>query len=163
MKVSMIVVAVSLSLGSCSRMTDEELWLKVESAKANGQWDSTMTICRKIITEYPDSRYASWARFGIAESHRFLHQPREALDNYKIFYEQFPELQPSALSLFMVGYIYNNDLHMTDSAQYFYKMFLRAFPGHDLVPTVRFELETFGISPEQALEQRRKSSHRTRK
>lgn len=144
---------------SCAPLSDEELWMKVEAAKANGNWDSTMNVCRRILAEYPDGRYASWARFGLAESHRFLNQPREALDNYKLFYEQNPAMQPSALSLFLVGYIYNNSLHRGDSAKYYYERFLRAFPEHDLAPTVRFELETLGLSPQEALI--RKQSERT--
>lgn len=150
-------------LTSCSTLTDEELWLKVESAKANGNWDSTMQVCQRIIVEYPNSNYAAWARFGLAESYRFKNQPREALDNYKLYYSQNPDKQPSALSLFLIGYIYSNNLQMRDSAKYFYEKFLLQFPHHDLVPSVKFELETLGMTPDEALKLQQQSDKRVAK
>ncbi|MBI2427841.1 MAG: tetratricopeptide repeat protein [Ignavibacteriales bacterium] len=151
------IVLFSLVGLSCSNLSDEELWLKVEEAKAGNNWDSTMLVCQRILAEYPDGNYASWARFGLAESYRFKNQPREALDNYKLFYELHPDKQPSALSLFLVGYIYNNNLQMRDSAKKFYEQFLLKYPLHDLAPTVKFELETLGLSPQEALDEKQKT------
>ena len=141
-------------LNSCGSFTDEELWIKIEQAKANKNWDSTLQVSQWIIKEYPHGRYIGWARFALAESYRFKNQPREALDNYKLFHEQYPEMQPSALSLFLTGYIYNNNLQMFDSAKIFYEEFLQKFPKHDLAPTVKFELESIGKSPEETLNDR---------
>lgn len=138
----------------CSSLTDEELWIKVEAAQANNNWDSTLQVCQRILDEYSDGRYAAWARFGMAESYRFKNQPREALENYKVFYKQHPDMQPSALSLFLVGYIYNNNLQLHDSAKIFYQQFLEKYPNHDLAPTVTFELETLGKDPGQVLLER---------
>jgi tetratricopeptide (TPR) repeat protein len=143
-----------LFLISCNSLTDEELWIKIERAKANENWDSTLQVSQRIIRDFPQGHYCGWARFAIAESYRFKNQPREALDNYKLFYEQYPEMQPSALSLFLTGYIYNNNLQMFDSAKIFYKEFLTKFPNHDLATTVKFELESMGKSPEETLNDR---------
>ena len=158
MKYGLPVVFSIIVLSSCNKLTDEEVWLKVEAAKSNNNWDSTQHVCKRILNEYPQSRYAPWARFGLAESYRFKNQPREALDNYKLFYEQHPDMQPSALSLFLVGYIYNNNLQLYDSARVFYEQFLQKFPGHDLAPTVKFELETLGKDPDEALNQLQKKN-----
>lgn len=137
---------------SCGKLSDEELWLKVEEAKAGNNWDSTMQVCQRILAEYPEGNYAPWARFGLAESYRFKNQPREALDNYKVFYEQYPDKQPSALSLFLIGYIYNNNLQLHDSAKIFYELFLQKYPAHDLATSVKIELETLGLSPQEVLD-----------
>jgi len=159
MKCTIAILLIFL-VSSCGKLTDEELWIKVEQAKANNNWDSTAQVCQRLITEYPASKYAAWARFGLAESYRFRNQPRQALDNYKIYYQQHPDKQPSALSLFLIGYIYNNTLHMKDSAKYFYEKFLKQFPHHDLAPSVRFELETLGLAPNEALELKQDSRKR---
>lgn len=152
-----------LVLFGCSNFTDEELWIKIEQAKANKNWDSTMQISQKIINDFPHGRYGGWARFALAESYRFKNQPREALDNYKLFYEQYPEMQPSALSLFLTGYIYNNNLQMFDSAKTYYEIFLLKFPNHDLVPTVKFELESIGKAPQQVLNEQQQNNTRIAK
>jgi tetratricopeptide (TPR) repeat protein len=151
MKLSLILTCCAILLNSCNKFSDQELWVKIESAKANSNWDSTLQVSQLLLNEYPESQYASWARFGIAESYRFKDQPREALNNYKLFYEKFPDKQPSALSLFLVGYIYNNNLQIFDSAKVYYTMFLQKYPKHDLVPTVEFELKTLGKSADEAL------------
>jgi TolA-binding protein len=139
-----------LMIGGCS-LSDEELWRRVELAKENNNWDSTMAVSRRILDEFPSGRYAGWARFAIAESHRFKEQPREALDNYKIFIRQYPDMQPAAVSLFLVGYIYSNNLQMKDSAKFFFDEFLVKYPSHELAPSVKLELESLGKSPHETL------------
>jgi tetratricopeptide (TPR) repeat protein len=146
-----LILCIVVLFCGCGNFTDEELWIKIEQAKAGKNWDSTMHVSQRIITEYPKGHYSGWARFALAESYRFKNQPREALNNYKLFYQEYPDMQPSALSLFLTGYIYNNNLQMFDSAKFFYEQFLRKYPDHELAPSVRFELESLGKLPQQAL------------
>jgi TolA-binding protein len=47
-------------------------------------------------------------------------------------------------ALFMVGYIYNNQLGITDSASAAYKKFLKLYPQNELATSAQFELETLG-------------------
>lgn len=136
---------------SCGGFTEEELWTKVEQAKMNSNWDSTMQVSQRILKEYPQGRYSGWAQFAIAESHRFKNQNREALENYKLFIEKYPGMQPSAVSLFLVGYIYSNNLLVYDSAKIYYEQFMIKYPSHDLAPTVLLELQTLGKSPQEVL------------
>ena len=111
MNPALYIIVLSFLIG-CSSLTDEELWKKVEQAKANQNWDSTIQVSQRILQEYPKGRFRGWARFALAESYRFKNQPREALDNYKIFVDHYLEMKPGALALFLVGYIYSNDLHI---------------------------------------------------
>ncbi len=153
-----ISLCISMLFFSCAQLSDEELWIKIEQAKANNNWDSTMQVSLRILKEYPNGQYGGWAQFALAESYRFKNQPREALDNYKLFYEQHPDMQPSALSLFLTGYIYNNNLQVYDSAKIFYEQFLLKYPNHDLAPTVKFELASLGKSPQDALNEKERTT-----
>lgn len=148
------LLCISLLLFAGCSLSEEELWLKVEQAKENGNWDSTLTVSRLILEQYPQGRFAGWARFAVAESHRFKNQPREALDNYKLFIESYPDLQPAAVSLFLVGYIYGNNLQNADSARFYFEQFLAKYPKHDLAPSVRLEVEMLGKTPQEALNER---------
>jgi len=159
----LLIPFVLVCLYSCGNFTDEDLWIKIERAKANNNWDSTLQVSQRIIKEYPSGRYTGWARFAIAESYRFKNQPREALDNYKLFYEQYPEMQPAALSLFLTGYIYSNNLMMFDSAEIYYEEFLQKFPTHELVPSVKFELEAIRKNPQEVLYERTEKNTRITK
>jgi tetratricopeptide (TPR) repeat protein len=145
------IILLSCLAASCGQLSDEELWIRAETSKNNGNWDSTLQVCNRILDEYPDGGYAGWARFGIAESYRFKNMPREALDNYKLFYEQHPNMQPSAVSLFLIASIYHNNLLRSDSAIYYYQRFLQRYPNHDLAPTAKSELETVRQHPPELL------------
>ena len=153
MNYTLFILALSFFIG-CSSLSDEELWRKVEQAKANHNWDSTMQVSQRILKDFPQGHYGGWARFALAESYRFKNQPREAVDNYKLFVEKYHEMQPGALSLFLVGYIYSNDLHMNDSAKFYFELFLGKYPNHELVPSVKFELESIGKSPQEVLDEK---------
>lgn len=148
-----VLIVIALFAG-CSTLSEDDLWRRIESAKANQNWDSTLQVSQRILTEYPEGRFGGWARFAAAESYRFKNQPREALDNYKIFVEHYPEMQPASLSLFLVGYLYGNNLQMKDSAKFYLEEFLKRYPNSELVPSVRLELESLGRSPEEVLEQK---------
>lgn len=143
-----------LLLTGCSSLSEDELWKRIESAKANQNWDSTLQVSQRILAEFPEGRFGGWARFAAAESYRFKNQPREALDNYKLFVEQHPDMQPSSLALFLVGYIYGNNLQMNDSAKFYLEKFLTRYPDSELAPSVRLELESLGKSPQEVLEQK---------
>jgi len=145
------VILMACVAASCGQLTDEELWIRAEASKNSGNWDSTLHVCRRILDEYPDGAYAGWARFGIAESYRFKNMPREALDNYKMFYERYPNMQPSAVSLFLIASIYHNNILNSDSARYYYQRFLERYPNHDLAPTAKTELEMVRQHPPELL------------
>ncbi|NUN69768.1 MAG: tetratricopeptide repeat protein [Bacteroidetes bacterium] len=148
-----LIIIPLLFIAGCS-LSEDELWVRVEAAKESSNWDSTLAVSQLILERYPDGRFAGWARFAAAESYRFKNQPREALDNYKIFIERYPDLQPAAVSLFLVGFIYNNNLQNQDSARFYYERFLEKYPAHELAPSVRLEVEMLGRTPQEALNER---------
>jgi predicted TPR repeat methyltransferase len=51
----------------------------------------------------------------------------------------------------MVGYLYNNQLGMTDSAEAAYRKFLSLYPQNELATSAQFELETLGKDPQELL------------
>lgn len=157
MRITNVCFFFSMLFISCGGFTEEELWTKVEQAKANSNWDSTMQVSQRILKEYPHGRYSGWAQFALAESYRFKNQHREALDNYKLFIGKYPAMKPSAVSLFLVGYIYGNNLLVYDSAKIFYEQFMMKYPSHDLAPTVQLELQTLGKSPQDVLNAQEKA------
>jgi len=105
-----------------------------------------------VIREYPRDPLAEAALFEIANIRNSnLHMPREAIDGYALYCRQYPSGQKAALAMFLIGYLYNNELHNTDSAAAAYRRFLEKFPDSDMATSARFELNTLGKSPEEAL------------
>jgi TolA-binding protein len=71
----------------------------------------------------------------------------KAVNAYRVFYAQFPNSKEAPTALFLMGFIYNNELHNIDSARAAYKTFLEKYPGHDLAASAKFEMETLGKDP----------------
>lgn len=55
-------------------------------------------------------------------------------------------------ALFLRGFILANNLNQMDSAKSVYNYFLKRYPNHELVPSVKFELQNLGKSPDLLLE-----------
>ena len=44
-------------------------------------------------------------------------------------------------SLFMIAYVYNNNLHMYTDAHEIYNKFMDIYPNDELIPSVKYELD----------------------
>lgn len=105
-----------------------------------------------VIREYPHHPLAEAAIFEIANiKNSNLHLPREAIEGYSLYCRQYPAGKQTPLAMFLIGYLYNNELHNTDSAAAAYRRFLEKYPDSEMATSARFELNTLGKSPEDAL------------
>ncbi len=68
----------------------------------------------------------------------------DAIDNYVNLIEKYPKGKHRPESLFMIGYIYANDLKKLDDARTYYNRFIKEYPDHELVQSARWELKTLG-------------------
>ena len=71
-----------------------------------------------------------------------------ALAAFKSATDLYPETDEGVKALFMVGYINANHLEDYDAARVAYTDFMNRYPNHELVQSVRFELEYLGKSVE---------------
>ena len=51
--------------------------------------------------------------------------------------------------MFLIGYVYHNELRMLDSAKVAYERFLSEYPNHEMAISAQFELNTLGKPPEE--------------
>jgi len=68
----------------------------------------------------------------------------QAIENYNALIEQYPKGKHRPESVFMVGYIYANDLKKYDEARTFYEQFLKEYPKHELAQSAEWELKNLG-------------------
>ena len=147
-----MAVCVSLFLLGCSKMTEDELWQRVERSRASNNHDSTIQVCQTILKEYPDGRKAAPALYSLAETYQNgKHDYHAAVDYYRDFTKKYPDLNSTPIAMFLVGFIYNNNLQMIDSAGIAYTDFLSKFPNHELALSARFELQNLGKSPNEII------------
>jgi len=109
-------------------------------------------LFESVIREYPHHQLAEASLFEIANiKNSNLHMPREAIDAYSLYCREYPAGRQTPLAMFLIGYLYNNELHDSDSAAAAYRRFLDKYPESEMAGSARFELNTLGKSPEEAL------------
>jgi len=67
-----------------------------------------------------------------------------AIYNFKELVQYYPKGEHNAEAMFMLGFIYANDLQQFDEAKEFYEQFVQKYPDHDLTDDAKYELETLG-------------------
>ena len=63
---------------------------------------------------------------------------------YQKLLKDYPESRYYASALFMLGFLYANDIKDIDKASTYYNEFLKKFPDHELTDDVEFELKNLG-------------------
>jgi outer membrane protein assembly factor BamD (BamD/ComL family) len=144
------IIGYSLFLFGCTKLTEEELWQKVEQSRIGGNFDSTIQVCQIIVQEYPNGQKASAALYLLGETYQNgKHDYHTAINYYQAFVKKYPDLNSTPVAMFIIGFIYNNNLQMIDSARIAYQEFVTKFPNHELASSAKFELENLGKSPDE--------------
>lgn len=144
------IIGFSLFLVGCAKLTEDELWQKVEEARTGSNFDSTIQVCHMIVQEYPNGQKASAALYLLGETYQNgKHDYHTAISYYQAFVKKYPDLKATPLAMFIIGFIYNNNLQMIDSAKIAYQEFVAKFPSHELASSAKFELENLGKSPDE--------------
>ena len=98
---------------------------------------------------FPQDSMSAVYLFQAAGLQQTLGEFRGAIASLERLRKDFPQSRQSAPSLFTEGFIYDSKLFRIDSAAMVYKKFLREFPQHELIPSVRTALSNLGKSPDQ--------------
>ncbi|HTR81822.1 MAG TPA: tetratricopeptide repeat protein [Bacteroidota bacterium] len=139
-------------LAGCARFTEDQLWSKIENARANGNPDSTIQVCQLLLKQYPEGKDAPAALYMIAETYQDgKHDYRNAVNYYHAFVTRYADLNSTPVAMFLIGFIYNNNLQMTDSARMAYEEFIAKFPNHELAASAKFEIDNLGKTPDEIM------------
>jgi len=68
----------------------------------------------------------------------------DAIENFKIILEKYPQGKTTAKSTFMLGFINANSLENLEEAKKYYTLFVEKYPDHDLADDAQYELNTLG-------------------
>ena len=89
--------------------------------------------------------------FKAAEIQRSLKNYKKAIQNYETIQTKYADYDKTPHSMFLLGFIYENDLKDNDKAKAMYEQFLEKYPEHELADDVKFSLDNLGISPEEII------------
>ncbi|GAB4188553.1 MAG: hypothetical protein Kow00108_25120 [Calditrichia bacterium] len=85
-------------------------------------------------------------------------QFKKAIEYFEKVINDFDGPAYRARSIFMVGYIYANEINdqpgSLEKAKEYYEMFLKEFPSHELAESVRMEIQNLGKDPNEIILQK---------
>ena len=80
-----------------------------------------------------------------------IQKPNKAIDYFQNVYDNYPEHERAAISIFLIAFSYETMLNQDDEALKYYQKFLDEFPDHELAKDARFSIEHIGISEEELI------------
>lgn len=143
-------ICMSLLLGSCSGLSEDELFQMAQTAVEQRNYLEAVQHLEQLIEKFPQGKHTEEALFLLGNIYnKNLENPRQAIAMYRRLHEAFPQGQKTPGALFLIGFIYNNVLHQYDSARIAYEQFLREFPHHEMAESATFEIENLGKAPDE--------------
>lgn len=82
---------------------------------------------------------------------RSMQQYTRAIKLFDKLVEDYPDHERVPSTLFLKGFMLENELKQTDKARDTYKTFIKMFPSHDLTDDVQFLLDNIEKSDEEIL------------
>jgi len=164
-KLSVLFFAISMILFSC-KPSKEELQRQVTKAedelfggdKSQFSIDTAkaaiaIAAYEKYAEAFKDDTLSSEYLFRAADIQRSLRRFDKSLALYDRIIAEFPNSTRAPYSLFLKGFIYENDTQELDKARDMYHQFLATYPNHALTNDVQFSLNNMGKTPEELIKQ----------
>jgi len=124
------------------KKTYENLYLDAISLKEDSDFMNSNKLLHYII-DTPNASDAIKLKAKFMRSQLFydLTLYEESVDYFKILLKEDKSNDLRKKSLFMVAYIYNNNLDMYTDALNYYNKFLVEYKDDELIPSVKFEID----------------------
>ncbi len=145
--VTFLVIALIfvLVVGCGERQTKEQLFAMAEKFELEENFQSAIKAYKKILKKHGDTKRADHAQYKMALIYsNNLHDFDKSIATYLDLMEKYPESKYAAQALFMIGYDYANNIQDLDKAREYYQKFIDSYPEHELVTSVKWELDHLG-------------------
>lgn len=111
-----------------------------------------VNACEAYAMIYSDSPNAPDYLFRAAEVAKSIRTFPKSISIYDWIIDAYPNYEKAPTSLFLKGFIIENNLGDDDSAREIYESFIKKYPQHDLADDVGFLIENLGKTDEEILE-----------
>ena len=90
-----------------------------------------------------------------------LGKNKEALEVYNIIYSKYKDYENSSDALFMMAFLYENNMLNKEKAKEYYQKYLNEFPNEDFAKDAKFSLDNIDKTPEELMEMFNKQNTET--
>jgi len=122
---------------------------KVDTSLVNGLLKDYETFADNYPTDTTGANYL----FKAADFYRYMHKPLRSIELYSKIYDHYPTVTKRPYSLFLQGFIYENEVGNPHAAKNLYEKFLEVYPEHPIAKDVRTTLSNLGKTPEQLIQE----------
>jgi outer membrane protein assembly factor BamD (BamD/ComL family) len=158
-----LIITTAVLLFSC-KPSKEKLLQNIQQSETElfkhnqGEISFDSVKANKLITDY--ELFASGFKedtmspeylFRAADLYRSLRKPTQSLLLHDRIINEFSNSSRAPYSLFLKGFLYENDINDLNKAKDMYESFLEKYPNHQLADDVRFSLRNLGKSPEELI------------
>jgi len=148
MKTILFLLVLLIVISGCSSRKAPDVYAEGLAAETGGDPKLALELYEEVVRDFSAEAVAETAMYKIVMMRG--NNPAEkqvAVDAQRRYLDLFPGSTRTPTVMFMMAFLYNNEMDQTDSARKYYDMFLSKYPDHELVPSARFELETLGKAP----------------
>lgn len=125
--------------------SEEQLYAEAQKFEQEENVDMLIKVYEELVDRFPKSQKADQALYKLALVYQNNQQDfAKAIGCHERLMKDYPQSRFRSQSHFMMAFIYANDLKDLEKARVTYNSFLEAFPSHELVPSVKWELEHLG-------------------
>jgi tetratricopeptide (TPR) repeat protein len=152
----MILASVLLTISSCKSKMEklEEVVFSNDfgyDTKGVAQATELMDLYIQKAETEPKEAKAPEYMFKAAELAMNLEKIQKALDLYNKIIYTYPDYEKAHECLFLLAFIYENNVQNFGKAKELYQQFLRQYPNHEFADDAAFSLENLGKSPEELM------------
>ncbi|NMB81997.1 MAG: tetratricopeptide repeat protein [Ignavibacteria bacterium] len=155
----LLILSVLFLFNFCSTVNDKELFDKAQKDQTEQKYAEAVAGYDKLLAEAPKSEFAPQALFECAKiyhAEKIPDLPKEeslnkAVQYYKKLYQDHPDFKDAPSAMMMSGFILANELNKAEEAKTIYEEFLKKYPESPLAGSVKLELESIGLSPDELL------------
>lgn len=164
--ISLLLLLLFMACGV--KQTAEELWISYEQQLRARQYHRAIKTLETLVAAYPEHFLAPKAQFqigniymnntefqirdfrmGITDDLPSSNDLRSSIAAFQETTARYPETDEGVKALFMIGFMYANHFGNYEAARQAYLDFLNRYPNHELIPSVKFELENLGKPVEE--------------
>jgi tetratricopeptide (TPR) repeat protein len=151
-----MLASVAMAMSSCQSKMEklEEVVFSEEfgyDTKGVVKATELMYLYIKKAEEEPKAVKSPDYMFKAAELAMNLEKTPQALELYNKIIYTYPDYEKAPECLFLMAFIYENNIQNYGKAKELYEQFLKQYPDHEFADDAAFSLQNIGKSPEELM------------
>lgn len=112
---------------------------------------NTINLYQKFIEQNPEDSLSTAFLYQCAQLSKSIDLYGEAIHNFKVFIERYPNNKNTPKAMFLIGLIYENDIKNKEEAKKAYQDFIEKYPNDELTDDAQTLLQYLSLSDEELL------------